>query len=598
MKNDNKYLTWLAKYWFVLVGVLLFSLVFIRAFTLPPYADEITTYFQYIRSGQFQPFHSHLDANNHVINSFLSHLSFLTFGDSMWAFRLPNVLSFILFWYFINKLRGLFDNSWIGGFFAISVCCSMYMLSFFSVTRGYGMSMAFLAGSLYHLWYYQKQSKSSSIVLGLFLISLAVWSNLSLIPTSVIVSGAFFILWVKNFQSMSTKAKLITILSTILIFILPLVYAILFSIELKQTGLLYLGDGLSFYQTFIEHLPGTLTDTDLFGQLFFIVMTGTMVFVWLFQRMLEKPIEKGLFSLVLLGSLILIVIAKNVFDVNYPVDRAGMHYYILFLLGYFAIISQKNNKFSVILAIVPAVFIVAHFASQIQFRYVNAWRAETVPVEFYEEIYVDATNEKPIVAVHGLLGVALEHHAYLKGENHNGYKEIFYCDYTEDYILLSELDVNLGLDLSNYVEVLQTTDPNLHLYKRKQQLNHITELRSQTTPFGFEGEGGTLNLVEIESLSGEKMSVNLDYTIKFSKKNQSFWIVVQVRDKNGEQVDGRYIDCRRLYQHGSQELHFTRKVDFKIMPDNVADILVYVWNTSNKKLEVKKGEIEILKTID
>jgi len=598
MKKENKYLNWISKYWFVLLGFFLFLLVVIRAFTLPPYADEITTYFQYVRSGQFQPFYSHLDANNHVINSLFSHLSFLAFGDSMWALRLPNVLSFILFWYFINKLRGLFDNSWIGGFFTLSVCCSMYLLSFFSVTRGYGISMAFLSGSLYYLWYYQKNGKSSSFILGLLFMTLAVWSNLALIPLAAIVAGAFLVLWLKFFRSMSTKEKLATIISAIPIFVLPLLYAVLFSVELKKTGLLYMGEGLNFYQTFIEHLPGTLTDTELFGQLFFIGLSGTIVFVWLFQRMLEKPVENGLFPLVMLSSLILIVVAKNIFDVNYPVDRAGLHYYILFLLCYFTFISQKNNKFSVILVIVPTVFIVIHFVFQIQLHSVNAWRAETLPVEYYEAIYSDNSNDKPIVAVHGLLGVALEHHAYLKGEKHNGYKEIFYCDYTEDYILLSDLDSNLELDLSNYDQVLHTTSPKLRLFKRKQQLKYTIEKNIQTKPFSFEEEYGTLSLVEIEDLSGEKVSVILDYTIELSKKNQPFWIVVQVRDKNGEQVDGRYIDCRRLYQRGAKELHFTRKVDFKILPDNGTDILVYVWNTSNKKLEVTKGEINVLKALN
>jgi hypothetical protein len=71
--------------------------------------DEIATFFYFIQTNDFLPPNAHWDANNHVLNSFLGHLSYQFFGDAPWALRLPNVVMFpiyVLFsWKIVNKIN-------------------------------------------------------------------------------------------------------------------------------------------------------------------------------------------------------------------------------------------------------------------------------------------------------------------------------------------------------------------------------------------------------------------------------------------------------------------------------------------------------------
>ncbi|HNS46120.1 MAG TPA: hypothetical protein PKH94_02665, partial [Bacteroidales bacterium] len=60
---------------FVAFGLLLWIYVWLRAIQVPLIYDEIATFFHYIHSSSFLPFRSHLDANNHLLNSALTWIS-------------------------------------------------------------------------------------------------------------------------------------------------------------------------------------------------------------------------------------------------------------------------------------------------------------------------------------------------------------------------------------------------------------------------------------------------------------------------------------------------------------------------------------------
>lgn len=81
-------------------SILLVIYAALRAWSVPVVYDEVFTFTHYVITGGFQPFYSLLDANNHVVNSGLTHMSFLVFGDSKLALRLPNLLALLIYLFF------------------------------------------------------------------------------------------------------------------------------------------------------------------------------------------------------------------------------------------------------------------------------------------------------------------------------------------------------------------------------------------------------------------------------------------------------------------------------------------------------------------
>jgi len=113
--------------------------------------DEIATFHYYVQTARFIPFFSHEDMNNHVINSALSSLFTYIFGLSPLVLRLANLLFFPLFCFFIWKLAIQFKTKLIRWWFIISLFLVQGFIEFFSLSRGYGMSMALLAVMLFIL---------------------------------------------------------------------------------------------------------------------------------------------------------------------------------------------------------------------------------------------------------------------------------------------------------------------------------------------------------------------------------------------------------------------------------------------------------------
>jgi 4-amino-4-deoxy-L-arabinose transferase-like glycosyltransferase len=122
--------------------------------------------------------------NNHVLNTLLMKLCWMLFGDGEFSLRLPNVLAHAGF--LLCSYRCLCvapsRTAAIAGFLFMNT--NPFVLDFFSLARGYGLSYAFMLASLLCLLKGTASAipKSGSLLLASFSFSaLATWSSFSLL---------------------------------------------------------------------------------------------------------------------------------------------------------------------------------------------------------------------------------------------------------------------------------------------------------------------------------------------------------------------------------------------------------------------------------
>ena len=88
---------------FRLFAIVLFAGLFVylllRAIFNEPLQDELITYSYYVQSGRPHNSDIGVDGNNHLLNTYLCNLVHLLSGDHFFWMRLPNLLSFGLFFY-------------------------------------------------------------------------------------------------------------------------------------------------------------------------------------------------------------------------------------------------------------------------------------------------------------------------------------------------------------------------------------------------------------------------------------------------------------------------------------------------------------------
>ncbi len=138
---------------YLLMGLFLLFLVAKEAYIIPVTHDEVNTIELSQRSVLDIISYADPVPNNHILNTLMVKINIAIFGDHLIIARLHNVLSFIFFFLFVVLIsRTLFKESWLRFVFIAIVTLQPYLLDFFSVTRGYGLSITFETISLYYFF--------------------------------------------------------------------------------------------------------------------------------------------------------------------------------------------------------------------------------------------------------------------------------------------------------------------------------------------------------------------------------------------------------------------------------------------------------------
>ena len=135
----------------VLIGTAVLCLAVHRAKVASFTHDEAYSYLHYPHSS-FADIISHKQAytNNHLLNTLGMKYAEQLFGSSELALRLPNLLALVLYLvYAALLLRSLSLPLAVGGFALL--CTNAYLMEFFTLARGYGLSFGFFMMAQYHL---------------------------------------------------------------------------------------------------------------------------------------------------------------------------------------------------------------------------------------------------------------------------------------------------------------------------------------------------------------------------------------------------------------------------------------------------------------
>src|ERR1044072_7729520 len=126
--------------------LLLYSLA--RAINVCFTTDEAFSYIVYVKQNVFY-LHDFdgMSANFHMLNTWGMIACDRLFGNSEWSLRIPNIIGHILYLYFTARFSLRSKSTWNAATIFILLNAQPYVLDFFSVARGYGLSFGLTAGS-------------------------------------------------------------------------------------------------------------------------------------------------------------------------------------------------------------------------------------------------------------------------------------------------------------------------------------------------------------------------------------------------------------------------------------------------------------------
>ena len=203
LRPSGKFVQVLHRLW--ILGIAGFFILFAiaKAVKTAITGDELGTYFSYISSNIPALFNFGSSANNHVLNTLLAKFFTLWAGTSELVLRLPNLLAYVVYLLFSFLILDRFiknKNIVVCGYLLLNL--NPYVLDFFCLCRGYGLSLGFLMPALFFFFSFLektaegKQGGVRHLQISLVAASLAVVSYFGLLNVylSLVVCAFVFLI--------------------------------------------------------------------------------------------------------------------------------------------------------------------------------------------------------------------------------------------------------------------------------------------------------------------------------------------------------------------------------------------------------------------
>lgn len=617
MKNTNRLL-------FVL-GLLIFSYTCSRAFLLSFTWDESFSYLQYVRNGVFFPekFET-MGANNHLLNTWLNIYLVKIFGVSEFVLRVPSLIAHVLFLFFSFKLVKDFQNGLLVVASFLIINTNPYLLDFFSLSRGYGLSMGLMMTSIYFLYAYFTQGfKIKHAIYCCLTAALATLASFVILNYFLVVFGIIFIVASYNtIKNSKNNQHLFAIAFSSVILLLTLWFLIPTATKLKEAGALFYGGNKGFWVdtvcTVIDRCFYEVGYNNWFqritkGAIILIIITAGLFLIY---KIAKKQTNKNnmflgvLFSLLILSALSTIV-QHSVFGTLYLIDRTAIFLVVLFSLVFVFFINEltKEKKQIGMISYLVGAICIFHFVLAFNLRYVLEWKWDADIKQMIVDL--DKIKEIPKEKKNVSIAIPLEFDQginFYRAKNNlvwlNTVERSDMTDMRYDYLFFSPEEFSkINMDS---IEVIKRYPITNNVLAKPKLLPNLTKV-GFSQMFDFEKEK-EIYLINEKTEYSKTLSYKVNDSITPNKSAEVvFSAIVKSEDVNKnnlymvisfENSKGTYvwktasIKDYIIKNDEWNEAYFSVLVPKKCMTGD--ELKCYIWNPNKHKVSVKKMELKWL----
>ena len=587
----------------VSVGIVVF--IALRSAMVGFSNDEAATFLNFVHTNEFFPFfEAHWTANNHYVNSFLTWITYHIFGVDEWALRLPNLLALPLYLWFVYQIGRYLRYTPLRWGFWLLIFSSYYLLEFFGYCRGYGLSFAFLMGSIFHLAKAMETGSEKNLRRSLLFMALATFSNLSLLVT--------FMIWLAITQFwIFTQGKWKSLLRFHIYSALPLLLAVVISFILKARNELYIGQGsikgTAF--TIMSSLTGIVDEQSLLILLIAGSILGLLALFLVVKELIQRHTIKeihNLFAIIFILNVVAVQLMSWLLDVPFPSGRTALHWYPIFIgTLVFTLDRILQNRLQIIsLFILP--FIIwpqVSFATTKASLYVSSdsfWASEQIPDSFYHKLVDEFSNydSPPTLYASTSFYTYILAHKNLKFGG-----DLIPC---QDFKAWDPIDLSdyLILNLAEFPQMVPLYDTVMYdphsrmtllkrkvLMERKRATSPIESSQKQT-----KDRWATLAQFPIpDSLVGKPIQVDFDVNISTSSDPTARLVTFQIVDSSYTTLLYHQHHIDFLKTDFSDGVRCRANIIVKNVPQNATGITVNYWNVSSETFTLNSSQVNIYK---
>lgn len=589
---------------FLFLFLSVFLLILFRAINIPLFVDELFSYDHYVRNGYFTARNDYSKANNHFVNTLFTYFSYHLFGNSSLALRLPNLLAFGLFSIYLYKFGSLFRTKLAKWIFWLTFLFSLNFVSFFAVSRGYGLSFAFALLSLYYTYLSFYKNKLYYLILAILGALLSLFSNFSMLIFSMLIGGILLINVIANSKYYFSGNNKFIVGSLIFSFLLSIGVTIEVLLYYKSLNLLWWGSLEGFLEVSIKSLVHLLfNDDNWFVYIMSILIVYCVFIFWKFMR--KRKLEASqLFSTIFIFNLLGILLLAQLFSVNYPYQRTGLHLYVFFIGSVcFAIDSVEINWLRRLL-LLPLLLIPAHFFIAYNTDLFVNWEEDNLPKRFYEKVkQIEHSTSQPYIPS-----------LYIEGSTVTCWDYYYYNDFYSfmpksinvrennkryyDYLIVRKENIQGFEEFYDTLDYQHTSD--VVLYKRKRPIGRALLLEKLDSNYRqIEQEFYEFTRFEVDSLTSSSVFIECNFELDYKRFPFFSYVVFSAEDKETKEKYAYKSIELDTKENWIKEEPFIHGGFLHSLPRNrKVDILVYLWNRNGESYIIHKSKLKIHSVIE
>lgn len=331
--------------------------------------------------------------NNHILNTLCVKFLFYVFNsDSHTLARVPNVLAFVAYFYYCFRFsqRYITDN-WQSLMFIAVMTCNPYLLDFFALIRGYGLSIGLMMASIYFTARFLFDNHRNSLIISVLLSTLSVYAQFATLHFYLGINLLIFIYLAHNYlKNKDVKALMygVGVQFLGLLFLILLCYLPISAI-LKDNQIAYYGKDGFWQNTLSSIIVGSVYGQGYFSDNTSLVFKNLTLLVFFIAAIYlaylsgakmvakkEKEYPSVFATILFISTALSVILQFYLLDNQYVIDRTALFFYPLLamLIPMVALFfGQFKKAINVFICVLFIVFSVNHIKRSHTLTFYREW---------------------------------------------------------------------------------------------------------------------------------------------------------------------------------------------------------------------------------
>lgn len=368
----------------LLLFLALLTYFVLRAILVPVTHDEPATALHYAQMPVWDIIrYADPVPNNHILHTLLLKATEAVWGISQFCIRLPNLLGFAVYFWSAVAIGRTLESRGLSFALLLVLLLNPYLDDFFSLSRGYALSLDFLLLSCALTLRWLRSSRPVHLAWALLAAVLSAYSNFSTLYFCLPLMGLAVLLVLLRQRDYRPGPHLLIITGAA---VLAFVLCVIPIRKMTATNQFQYWGSEGFYKETLT----TLSYASFYGRTFpgskavtllnlSVIVLFALMGIYLLVRSirnkalwLQQPFT--FFFLLLSGSVAIAILAQLLMGTPYLAGRTALMYYPLFVLTLFFCLEELFRKRpAVVTGFLPALILCVHFLHSINLRSTFEW---------------------------------------------------------------------------------------------------------------------------------------------------------------------------------------------------------------------------------